>query len=384
MLSVATGLPLAQRAAEIAERIVGPAAEDVDVQARFPQEAVDALREAGLLSALIPVEFGGEGAPLADIAAATQLLARHCTSTAMIFAMHQIQVACLVNHGTTPHLRELLREIARDGLLLASATTEVGIGGDVRSSLCAVQHGEHYALTKQAPVISYGAYAAIILATARRTPDSPANDQSLVVCRRERYTLEATSVWDTLGFRGTCSPGFILRAEGPPEGIIPEPFAEISARTMLPTAHLLWGSVWLGLATSAVETARKFVRSAARKQPGVVPPSALRLAELMSVHQQLAETVHGGIRRYADAAGDPDVLSGMGFAISMNSVKVIASTLVVDVVSRALTICGIVAYAAGTPYSLGRQLRDAHGAALMVNNDRILANTSQLLLVHKD
>jgi acyl-CoA dehydrogenase len=33
---------------------------------------------------------------------------------------------------------------------------------------------------------------------------------------------------------------------------------------------------------------------------------------------------------------------------------------------------------------MGRLLRDSFGAALMVNNDRILANNAQLLLVHKD
>jgi acyl-CoA dehydrogenase len=33
---------------------------------------------------------------------------------------------------------------------------------------------------------------------------------------------------------------------------------------------------------------------------------------------------------------------------------------------------------------MGRLLRDAHGAALMVNNDRILANSAQLLLVGRD
>ena len=38
---------------------------------------------------------------------------------------------------------------------------------------------------------------------------------------------------------------------------------------------------------------------------------------------------------------------------------------------------------AGTPFSLGRHLRDAHSAQLMISNDRILGNTSNLLLVHK-
>jgi hypothetical protein len=29
-------------------------------------------------------------------------------------------------------------------------------------------------------------------------------------------------------------------------------------------------------------------------------------------------------------------------------------------------------------------MRDAHGAAVMVNNDRINSNTAQMLLIHKD
>jgi acyl-CoA dehydrogenase len=33
---------------------------------------------------------------------------------------------------------------------------------------------------------------------------------------------------------------------------------------------------------------------------------------------------------------------------------------------------------------MGRLLRDAHGAALMVNNDRIIGNNAQMLLVSKD
>jgi acyl-CoA dehydrogenase len=32
---------------------------------------------------------------------------------------------------------------------------------------------------------------------------------------------------------------------------------------------------------------------------------------------------------------------------------------------------------------MGRLLRDAHGAALMVSNERILRNNAELLLVHK-
>ena len=68
----------------------------------------------------------------------------------------------------------------------------------------------------------------------------------------------------------------------------------------------------------------------------------------------------------------------------MNSLKVSASTLVVEVVSRALLICGMAGYGNRSPYSLGRLLRDAFGAQLMVNNDRINGNNAQLLLVSRE
>ena len=74
----------------------------------------------------------------------------------------------------------------------------------------------------------------------------------------------------------------------------------------------------------------------------------------------------------------------MGFAIQMNNLKLSSSTLVVDIVGRAMQVCGISGYREDSPYSLSRALRDAHGAALMVNNDRIYNTTAQMLLIAKD
>jgi len=376
---------LVSRAARIGAEVAAPVADEVDRDARFPSEAVDALRSEGLLGALIPVRLGGGGARVPDVARAVTALGRHCSSTSMIFAMHQIQVACLVRHGATPFFEEYLRRVAADGLLLASATTEIGVGGDVRTSRCAVERADgRFRLTKQAPVISYGQHADAVLATARRTPESPASDQVLVVCRPPGLSLEATSGWDTLGFRGTCSLGFGLVAEGEDDLVMSVPYADISSQTMLPVSHIVWGSVWLGVAGAAVERARRFVRAEARKQPGTTPPAAVHLAELMAAHQQMTELVEGSARRFDEMAADPDASAGMGFAIAMNALKVSASTMVIDIVGRAMAVCGMAAYRHDSPYSLGRLLRDAHGAPLMVNNDRILANNAQMLLVHRD
>ncbi len=375
---------VAERARRVAEEVAAAAAADVDRAARFPVETVQALREAGLLGALVPAEQGGEGCTLGEACATVEALGRHCASSAMVLAMHHLQVACLARHGRSDALADLLRRVAADQLLLASATTEAGIGGRLRQSGCAVEAaGDRFTLEKQAPVISYGAHADAVLVTARRSPDSPPGDQVLVACTPPDLELEQVSEWQTLGLRGTCSPGFVLRAAGPRSMILDDPFADIAAATMLPYSHILWSHVWLGIASSAAARAGALVRRKARQDPAAPPPAALRLAELGVVLQQLDTLVRGVLARFDEAAGGHRAES-FGDAVGLNALKVGAANLAVDVVSRALAICGMDGYREGTPYSLGRHLRDVHGAALMVGNDRILGDNAQLLLLAKE
>ena len=377
-------LALARR---IGTEVAAVHAADVDRQARFPRESIDALRAEGLLGALVPAELGGLGHDLREAATVVRELARHCASSAMILAMHHIQVASLARHGSTPGLLAFQRRVAAEQLLLASATTEIGIGGNTRNSSCAVEldaDGGRFALVKQAPVISYGQYADAVLATARRTSDSPPSDQVLVVCEAGGATLTAKSGWDTLGFRGTCSLGFLLEASGPAELVCPVSFADISSQTMLPVSHLLWSSLWLGLASEAGWRAQRFVQRAARKDLSATPPGAARLASLLVTRQQFASSVEALMTRYLGICDDPDATSAIDFMVDVNALKISASTLVVDVVGQAMLICGISGYREDTEFSLGRLLRDAHGAAVMVNNDRIAGNTAQLAMVQRE
>ena len=55
-----------------------------------------------------------------------------------------------------------------------------------------------------------------------------------------------------------------------------------------------------------------------------------------------------------------------------------------QVVEQALLVSGLAGYRNDSVYSVGRHLRDAYSAALMVNNDRILANMSHLLPALRD
>ena len=387
--SAPTQLSLRERAEIVGRDIAAVWADEVDREARFPREAVDALRAHKLLTCAVPAAQGGEDASLSDLCEIARILGRYCASTAMIFAMHQTQILSLVRHST-PGVAAFVADAAQHDYLIASATTELGTGGDVRSSLCAVERvDDSVSVVKNAPVISYGEYADAVLVTARRTTDSPPSDQVLVVCPRDGVTLEPTGPWNTLGLRGTCSPGFVLSAKTSADLIVGAAYSEISSRTMLPVSHSVWSAVWLGIADAAMEKSRAYVRSAARKQPGVTPPGALRLAEAAAAHQQFADLVFSAAGRFdrttAAEAGSAEAesLTGMGFSLAMNNLKVSASTAVVDLVNRSMLICGIAGYREDGPYSLGRHLRDAHGAAVMVNNDRIMNNSAQMSIAYR-
>ena len=110
----------------LGETVVAPAGVAVDRDARFPAEAFAAFRTARLLSAYIPVEFGGLGLGIAEICRICETLGRYCASTAMVYAMHQIQVACIVHHGRdSVWMKNFLRRICDEQLLLADRKSVV-------------------------------------------------------------------------------------------------------------------------------------------------------------------------------------------------------------------------------------------------------------------
>ena len=67
----------------------------------------------------------------------------------------------------------------------------------------------------------------------------------------------------------------------------------------------------------------------------------------------------------------------MKFTARMDSLKVSTSTLALDVVQRAMGICGLKGYRNDSEYTLGAKHLDVIAAPLMVNNDRSLQGNAQ-------
>ncbi len=390
MSSVAKGVDSTFLASveQIADEVAAKWVDDVDRNARFPHEAIDALREVEALSAFVPQELGGAGVSMDEIAAACFILGKRCGATGMVFAMHQIQVACIVRHlNGSDWFQQYLRDLVADQRLIASATSEVGTGGDMGRSIAHVEAAADGSCSfeKQAPTVSYGSQADDLLTTVRRAADADGGDQVAVLTHKDQVELEQTGTWDPFGMRGTCSPGFTIRASFAPEQVLPEAFAAVSGQTMVPVSHILWSHIWLGIATDAFDRARSFVRAAARQKPGEPLPAAVRLSHLMVELSLLRAEVSSALREFEDdSARDAEQVATMARALRYNNLKIAASEQAPRVCQGAMGVCGIVGFKNDTPFSVGRHLRDTMSASLMVANERIHQTNAALLLVAKD
>jgi acyl-CoA dehydrogenase len=355
----------------------------VDAEARFPSEAFAEIREQRLLGIQVPQALGGEGASIAEIADVCYILGQACSSTALIYAMHQIKMACIVRHSKgNAALERILGRIAHEQLLMASSTTEGQAGGNVRSSEAAVVHeGDQVTLERKATVISYAVEADGVVTTARRAADAAGSDQVLLVLLKADYTLERLQVWDTLGMRGTHSEGFTLRARAAAAQIMPESYDRIHVQTMVPFAHLLWGSVWAGIAAAATGRAQAFIRHAVRASNGQIPPGAAHFTQAVSTLRTLRSVLAANLRSYEAIMSDEKAISSLEFQAMITLTKVQASELAVAAVLSSLRACGLSGYRNDTEFTIGRLLRDVLSAPLMINNDRILTNLATTSLM---
>ncbi len=378
---------LVAKTAAIASEVAAKHASDVDQKSRFPHETFAALKQARVLSAAVPKELGGHGAGMLELGHQCAALSGACGSSGMVLAMHHIQVACIARHGSgSPYFQRYMREaLVERQDVVASITSENGTFGDTRSSICAVEvTGDQMKLEKDATTVSYGAHADAQLVTCRRDKDAAQSDQVLVLFEKGQYTLDQTGTWDTLGMRGTCSPGAKFVGHGKADQILPGSFAQSSAESMVPYSHILWSALWWGIAADAIGRAAQFVRADARKKPGTVPPNAARLARAHVELQAMRHNWESCAIEFDELGDDRGPLDGMGWALKMNQLKMSCSEMAPKLVHEALQIIGIMAYKNDSKFSVGRHYRDVLSASLMVSNERIAGKSASMLLVFKD
>lgn len=368
-------------------------ADRTDREGQLVDENVEAFRQSGLLGLLVPRKFGGIGASYADFLQATQTLAAECLSTAMVWAMHNQQVAVLTAFADERVKRDVLPRIAAGEVLVASVTSERGKGGHVLTARAPLRTVDgQLELVREAPVVTAGTKADAYLITMRASEDSPPNEVSIVYATREQLEVSPISSWDPMGMRGTDSAGLALRGEVGPAQVINGPggFEEVAISTLMPLAHLSWAAAWLGAAQRIFGDVVTILRDpAARKEYDI--HSDLLAARLGRARAHLDTTSaviraalaeYETIRRYATP--DRREFYATPFQIHINTVKVVASELAQRTVDELIQLVGLrYGYLRNTRTAAERVFRDLRSASLMYSNERLLIANGKLALVDR-
>ncbi len=116
---------------EFAEGEVGPVAEELDRESRFPYEIVTKLGELGLMGMPVPEELGGGGLDTLSYAIAIEELARVDSSVAITVAAHtSLGTMPIVMFGDDAQKARWVPDLASGRMLGAFGLTEPDAGSD--------------------------------------------------------------------------------------------------------------------------------------------------------------------------------------------------------------------------------------------------------------
>src|SRR5581483_6456411 len=155
-------------AAEIAQREIAPHVTQWDRDHYFPRELYTKLNDAGLMSILVPEEYGGVGADYVSYVFAIEEFARVDAGTAVTLSVHTMICNAILKTGTVEQRQHWLPKLATGNAISAFALTESDAGSDaaaIRSTARRVDGG--YVLSGRKQWCTNGGYAAVIMGMFR-------------------------------------------------------------------------------------------------------------------------------------------------------------------------------------------------------------------------
>jgi len=128
---------------KLAKELLASNADDVDRGRCFPRQNIQELGRSGLLGLVVPLEYGGTGAGILEMAQVLERMAQACPSTAMVMLMHYCGTTVVAAKGSATLKHSLLPAIARGEHLTTLAFSEAGSGGHFYMPVSQVRRNGH-------------------------------------------------------------------------------------------------------------------------------------------------------------------------------------------------------------------------------------------------
>ncbi|SDH60951.1 acyl-CoA dehydrogenase family protein [Janthinobacterium sp. YR213] len=216
------------------------------------------LRESGLLTLSIPVEFGGQGASWPLVYQVIRILARADSALAHVFGFHHLQLAGLQLYGSAQQQRRLLALTVDERLFWGNALNPL----DKR--VTAADSDDGFTLDGIKSFSSGSVGSDWLTVSAWHAPTQTALIAALPT-RQDGVTVQAD--WDAFGQRQTDSGNVHFHGVALPRELVlqaPAQAATPQATVRSQIAQLIMANLYLGIAEGAFEAARRYTDEQAK------------------------------------------------------------------------------------------------------------------------
>ncbi|HEV3232191.1 MAG TPA: acyl-CoA dehydrogenase family protein [Candidatus Dormibacteraeota bacterium] len=352
-------------ARDFAARTVAPLAARTDREHRYPEEAIAAAADLGLLGVTVPEAYSGAGLSHAAFAAIVEEIARVCASTAVIVDVHtSVGMEPILTWGTEAQKRRWLPELASGRRIGAFALTEPGSGSDagsLRASARRVEGG--WRLNGAKTFITNLGRAGLYTVMARSGGAGPGGVSAFVV-PAETPGLRCGRPFDKMGLHGSPTGELFLEDCLVPEDALlgGEGMGFKIAMAALDSGRIGISAQALGLAQGALDGAVAYARE--RRQFGRPIADQQGLQFMLA---DMATQVEASRLLVDRAAALCD--AGLPFSREAAMAKLFCTDTAMSVTTDAVQVMGGYGYI--EEYPAARRMRDAKACQIYEGTNQI-------------
>ncbi len=200
-----------EKAKEVAQKVVGPRAKEIDAAGEFAWDLVEAYSHYGFLSLLIPEEYGGQDTDITSFCIVVEEIAKACASSALLVIVQAVGTMPVVLGGANELKERVLPRLAREKGLICFCLTEPESGSDAASIRTkAIFRGDHYVLNGRKCFITNGGVADFYTVFATTQPGKRLEGITGFVIEKGTPGLSIGKTEEKMGIRGSNTTEVIL------------------------------------------------------------------------------------------------------------------------------------------------------------------------------
>ncbi|MFI6051007.1 acyl-CoA dehydrogenase family protein [Streptomyces violascens] len=338
----------------LSEAKIGPFAAEVDEQARFPREALDALVANDLHAVHVPEEYGGAGADALATVIVIEEVARVCASSSLIPAVNKLGSLPVILSGSEELKKKYLGPLAKGEGMFSYCLSEPDAGSDAAGMKTkAVRDGDFWVLNGVKRWITNAGESEYYTVMAVTDPEKRSKGISAFVVEKSDEGVSFGAPEKKLGIKGSPTREVYLdNVRIPADRMIGEEGTGFAtAMKTLDHTRITIAAQALGIAQGALDYAKGYVQE--RKQFGKA------IADFQGIQFMLADMAMKleAARQltYSAAAKSERLDSDLTFFGA--AAKCFASDVAMEITTDAVQLLG--GYGYTRDYPVERMMRDA-------------------------